>query len=97
MPWPSGRYFGAEPGFGLRFEHRFFHAHAHGGDDAFADVLGVEIFFAKVVAHHFHHRFAEGVEVGAALRGVLAVDERVVLLAVMVAVGHGNFDVFARR
>jgi chorismate-pyruvate lyase len=46
---------------------------------------------------HLGHRLAEGALVRAALRGVLAVHEAVVLLAVVVGVGHRHLDVVPRR
>src|SRR5258708_6829744 len=48
-----------------------------------------------MVARGHYECIAEGGEVGAAHGGVLAVDERPVFLAVVVAVGEGDLDVLA--
>ena len=62
--------------------------------DRLADIGGVEVFLV-IVAERLDQRLAEGGEVGAAHRGVLAVDEGPVLLAVVGAVGEGDLDVLA--
>lgn len=85
---------GAEFGFGLGFEDGFLDFDADGADDAAADVVGVELF-AEEGACFCDEGFAEGGEVGAALGGVLAVDEGVDFFAVAAAVGEGAFDVVA--
>ena len=92
---PSGRDGGgAELGFRLRLEHRLDDAHADRRLDAGADVGGVVLFLVKP-ADHLDERLAEGGEVGAALRGVLAVDEGIVFLAALGGVGEGDLDVLA--
>ncbi len=84
----------AELGLGLRLEERFLHLYAYGAYYRHANVVGIEIFPVKL-AYHLHHRFAKGRLMGTPLRGVLAVDERVICLAVAAAVGHGYLYVFA--
>ena len=68
--------------------------HANRGLDAGADVGGVVLFFVET-ADHLHQRLAERGEVGAALRGVLAVDEGIIFLAALGGVGEGDLDVLA--
>ena len=60
--------------------------HADGGLDAGADVGGLVLLLVEP-ADDGDQRLAEGGEVGAALGGVLAVDEGVVFLAALAACG----------
>src|SRR5690606_34415105 len=83
---------GAEFRFGLGLEHGFLHADRHRGHDRLADVGGVVVLLEEI-AHRADDTLAEGGEVRAAHRRVLAVDEGVVLLAVVAAVGHRDLDV----
>lgn len=83
---------GTEFGFGLRFEDGFLDFDADAADEAVADVGGIELF-VKEGAGGGNHGFAEGGEVGAALGGVLAVDEGVDFVAVAAGVGESAFDV----
>ena len=85
---------GAELGLGLRFEDRLLHADDDGGVDRLADVGGVEVLL-EMIADRLDERLAERGEVRAAHRGVLAVDEGPVFLAVVVAVGERDLDVLA--
>ena len=85
---------GAELRFGLGFEHRLLDLHGHRRRNAAADVLGV-VVLAKEVPDHPDVRFTEGRLVRPALRGVLAVDEALVVLAIRVGVRDGHFDVFS--
>ena len=64
------------------------------GLDACADVGGV-VLLLENPRITCDERLAEGGEVRAALRGVLAVDEGIVFLAAVVAVGEGDLDVLA--
>ena len=82
----------AKLGFSLALEHGLLHPHRNGGDDGAAHVGGIVIFFVKL-SHGFHHRLPEGGQVGATLGGILAVHEGIVLLAVVVAVGHGHLNI----
>ena len=53
------------------------------------------LIFAEELLDSAGYVLLEGSLVGTALRGVLAVDERVVLLAVLVGVGESYLDIFA--
>ena len=91
----------AELVLGLGLEDRVLEPDGHGADHALAHVIAVELL-AGVFAHGLEQALAEGAEVGAAVGGVLAVDERVEGLAVAaVAVGEteleGLFRVMQRR
>src|SRR5664280_141865 len=85
---------GPELGLGLRLKHRFDDAHGNRGDNRLAHIGGVEVFLVEV-AQHLDDGLAERLLVGAPHRGMLAVDEGVIFLAVVRAVGKGDFDVLA--
>ena len=48
-------------------------------------------------ADHLYQRFTERIKVGATLCGILTVDERVNLFAVMITMREGNFHVFTAQ
>jgi hypothetical protein len=73
---------------------RLLHADDDGRVDRLADVGGVEVLL-EMIADGLDERLAEGGEVGPAHGRVLAVDERPVFLAVVVAVGERDLDVLA--
>ena len=84
---------GAQLGFGLGVENGVFDLDGHVGDDGIADIRGLEVLLEEV-AESLDDGLAHGLLVGAAVLRVLAVDERVVLLAVFpVGVDHGEFEV----
>src|SRR5664279_496495 len=83
---------GPELGLGLRLEDRLDHAYGDGCDDRLAHVGGIEVLLVEV-AQHLDDRFAKRLLMGAAHGGVLAVDERVVFLAVVRAVRERDFHV----
>ena len=85
---------GAELRLGLRLEHRLLHAHDDGRVDRLAHIGRVEVFL-EMIADRLDERLAERGEVRAAHGGVLAVDERPVFLAVVVAMGERDLDVLA--
>ena len=76
----------------LAFEHRFLHVHRDGGHQAVADVSEFKVFSA-VFLDGSGDVLLESTLVSAALRGMLTVDERVVLLAVLVGVRESNLYV----
>ena len=82
----------AELRLGLRLEDRLLHAHGDRRDDGLAHVGRLEVLLEKI-PHGFDDRLAERLLVRAAHRGVLAVDEREILFAVMTAVRHRELDV----
>ena len=84
----------AQFGLGLAFEHGFFHVEGYGGYQSVANVGVFEVFVVELLDGACQVLF-QGCLVGAPLCGVLPVDEGVVLLAVLVGVGKGNFDVLA--
>ncbi len=82
----------AEPRLGLRLEHRLLDLEGHGGHHAVADVGVLEVA-SEVVLDGAADGLLEGAQVRAALGGVLAVDEGIVLLAVLVDVRDGHLDI----
>ena len=84
----------AEFGLGLRLEHRVLHPHADGGNGRGPDVGGI-VVLAEKLADRVHQRFAESGQVRAALCGVLAVDERIIFLAILVAVRENQLNILA--
>ena len=82
----------AEFCLGLGFKNGFLDLDANGGADGGADIDRIKILFEEIL-NGLGEGLAEGGEVGAAHGGVLAIDEGVVILAVGVVVGKGDFDV----
>ena len=72
----------AELGLRLRFEHRLHHANHNRGVDRLPHIRRIEVLL-EVIPDRVDQRLAKRREVRAAHRRVLAVDERVVLLAVV--------------
>ena len=66
---------GAEFGLGLSFEDGLLDAHTQRTDQTLSDVLGRKLLLVVKLLHHAGIVFAEGALVGAALGGVLSVDE----------------------
>ena len=85
-----------ELGLGLRFENWFLNAYGDGADNAVTYVGRIQVLL-EVVAGSLHNTFAEGLLVRTALRSVLAVHEAVVVFAVLVAVGKGDFDIICLK
>ena len=79
---------------GLTFECRLYHVDGDGGHYAAANVGQLEIFVV-ILLDGACQMFAQRTLVRAALCGVLAVDKRVVFLAVLVAVSERYLDVVA--
>ena len=84
---------GPQLGFGLAFEDGLLDLDGNGAYDALADVLGLVILLEKVL-EGFGDGFAVCSQVGAAVAGVLAVDEGGDVFPVAVAVGEHDLDVF---
>ena len=78
----------------LAFEHRLFHVDGDGGHQSVADVGVVEILVVELL-NGARQMLLQGTLMCAALCGVLAVDEGVIFLAVLVGMGEGYFDVLA--
>ena len=74
----------------LPVEHGILHADRDAAEEALAHVVAVELLLGVVVVDRLGERLLEGGEVGAALGGVLSVDERVVLLGEAVRVGEDD-------
>lgn len=85
----------AEFGLGLALEHRFLYLHGDGCHHAVADVGILKLGLAEKLLDGAADSLLEGCEVGAALGGVLAVDKRVKLLAILPGVGYHHLDVVA--
>ena len=84
----------AEFVLGLGLEDGVLEADGDGADHALADVVAFELFAAEFV-DGLEQALAEGAQVGAAVGGVLAVDEGIEGLAVAaVAVGEAEFEGF---
>ena len=86
----------SELDLGLRFEDRVGDLDRNGGDDRRADVRRVVVLVVELL-DGLGDGLAESRLVRTALRGVLAVDEREIALAVARAVGDGYLDVVARK
>ena len=84
----------AELSLGLRFEHWLLHLDAHGCNHAVADV-GVFEILSEILLDGSRHRLLESCKMRAALSGVLAVDKRVILLAILVGVSDGNLYILS--
>ena len=80
--------------FGLAFEERLLNVDADGRHHAVADVA-VVVVLATVLLDDLCDVLLEGSLVCAAQRSVLAVDEGVVFLAVLIAMGEGYLDILA--
>ena len=85
---------GTEFDLGLALEDRLFHVDGDRAHHAVADVGELLVLVEKLLDRP-SDRFAESRLVRTALDGMLTVDERVILVAVLVGVGEGNLDVFA--
>ena len=88
---PRPDFGGAELVLGLRLEDRVLDLDRHRADEAVAHVLAGETVLGELV-DALEHALAESALVGAAVVGVLAVDEAVVGLAVGVGVGEGELE-----
>ena len=75
----------------MALEERFDHTDGDGGHKAVAHVLHVEVL-AEIFLDGAGDVFLEGTLVGAALRGVLAIDERIVFLTILLRMGEGDVD-----
>ncbi len=78
----------------LALEHGLLYVQRYGGHDAGAYVAVLEVLLEELL-DGLGYVLLEGTLVGAALRGVLSVDEAVVLLAVLVGMGEGYLYVLA--
>ncbi len=85
---------GAELDLCLRLEYRLLYINGDGRHDAVAYV-GVFVVFVVVFLDGLCDMLLEGALMGAALRGVLAVDKAVILLAILIGVGEGNLYILA--
>ena len=93
--FPLGSHVGAaQLGLGLTLEDRLLHPNTDRSLDSGADVGGVPLLFVEL-AQGLDERFAEGRQMGAALGGVLPVDEGIILLAAAHGVGEDHIDVIA--
>ena len=84
----------AELNLGLALKHRFFHVDGYGSHKAVAYV-GELVVLAEELLYGARYVLLEGALVGAALGGVLSVDKRVILLAILVGMCKGYLYVLA--
>ena len=84
----------AQLNLSLAFEHRLLHVDGNCCHHAVANVY-VLVVFGEKVFNGFGDVFLKGTLVRTTLRGMLSVNERIILFAVLVGVGKGNFNVFA--
>ena len=77
----------------LTLEHWFLHVDGNGCHDTRTDIA--ILVFTKEILDGTSNMFLEGTLVGTALCGMLSVDERIVLLAVLIGMGEGYLDVLA--
>ena len=78
---------------GLTLEDGFLDIDGNGGHDARTDVA--VLVLAEELLDGLGNMLLEGTLMGTALRGMLAVDEGIVLLAILVGMGEGYLDVVA--
>ena len=83
----------AQLDLGLTLEDGFLDVDGYGGHDARTDVA--ILVFAKELLDGLGNMLLEGTLVGSSLGGVLAVDEGVVFLAILVGMGEGYLDIVA--
>ena len=83
---------GTKLGFGLRFKYRLLHLDADGCHDTVSYIGVLEVPVVELL-DNAGGRLPESGLVRPPLRGVLPVDERVVLLAVLIGVGDGHLDI----
>ena len=84
----------SELNLGLRLEHRLLHVDGDGSHEAVTDVRKLVVLREKLL-YGACDVLLEGALMGAALRGVLSVDEGMIFLAVLVGMREGNLDVLA--
>ena len=82
---------GAKFDLRLTLKHRFLHIDGNGSNNTSADIT---IFvFTEIIADGSGDMLLEGTLMGTALGGMLTVDERVILLTILVGMGKGNLDI----
>ena len=86
--------FGTQFDFGLGFEDRFLYIDGYRAHYAVSDVCQLLVLVEKLL-DGASYGFAESGLMCSALDGMLAVDEGVILIAVLVGMGEGNLDIFA--
>ena len=84
----------AQLDLGLALKHRFLHVDGNGRHDAVSDIAVFEVLVVELL-DGLGNVLLERALMGAALRGVLSVYERIVLLAILVGMGKGYLDVLA--
>ena len=85
---------GTQLGLGLAFEIRFLDLDADGAYQALPDIFRSVILLEEIL-ERLGYRLSQGCQVGAAVAGVLAVDEGGNVLSVAAAMGKDHLDVFA--
>ena len=80
----------------LALKHGLLDVDGYGGHEPVAYVGVLEVLAVELL-DGAGNVLLERALVGASLRGVLSIDKRVVLLAILVGVGEGNLDVLARQ
>jgi len=83
---------GAELNLGLTLENRLFDVHRDGRHHAVTDI-GVFVVFVEKLLDGLGDVLFERTLVSAALRGVLPVDEAMILLAILVCMCEGDLDI----
>ena len=79
---------------GLAFKHRFLHIDGDSRHQAVADI-GIFVALVEKLLDGTGYMLLESALMRASLRGMLSVDETMVLLAILVGMGEGNLDIFA--
>ena len=79
---------------GLALEHRLLHIDGYGSHNAVANVAILEVLVIELL-DGLGDMLLEGTLMSTALGGMLTVDKRVILLAILVGMGEGNLDVLA--
>jgi len=91
---PCAHFGVAELVFRLALEHRRLYLDGNGGCGSLAHVLAL-VVLAVVFVDTLEEAFLERGQVGAAVGGILAVDERKIVLAVVVGMGEGDLELLA--
>ena len=80
--------------FGLRFKHWFHHSHSDCCHKSVAHILHF-VVFTEILFDGARYVFLESTLVRTTLRGVLTIDEGIILLAILSRVGESNVDALA--
>src|SRR5690606_11627213 len=84
---------GSEFGLRLRLEDGLLHLDGHRTDNRRPDIGCIEIFFVKLT-YGLYQCLPKCRLVRTSLRSMLPIYKGVIFLAILLSMGHGNFDIF---